>query len=104
MDSQRDLTGEKQVNRDESGRFIEGTSGNPNGRPKGSLSITTTIKKYYETHPEEFEVLCKELREDRSMRKLLWNYIDGKPKELIETTDSQIVFVPSEIGEKYNLF
>lgn len=84
MENQPDLTGEKQADRDGNGRFMEGVSGNPHGRPRGSLSITTTIKRYYESHTEEFEALCKELREDKNMRKLLWSYIDGKPRESFE--------------------
>lgn len=84
MNNQPDITGEKQAERDGNGRFVEGVSGNSNGRPKGSLSITAAIKRHYEAHPEEFDTLCKELMEDKSMRKLLWSYIDGKPRESLE--------------------
>ena len=48
-----DNTGEnREITRDEKGRFIEGCSGNPSGRPQGSVSITTEIKKKLSEIPE----------------------------------------------------
>jgi len=38
-------TGGKQVERDKRGKFLPGSKANPNGRPKGSISITTIIKR-----------------------------------------------------------
>jgi hypothetical protein len=33
------------VTRDEKGRFVAGTSGNPNGRPKGRKNVITELKQ-----------------------------------------------------------
>lgn len=41
--------------RDEKGRFPPGVSGNPAGRPKGSLSLLTLIKNKLEEAPEGWE-------------------------------------------------
>ena len=64
--------------------FKPGVSGNPAGRPKGSISITTKIKQYFEKNPEEFEQLCKEYRNNKDYRKLLWAYLDGQPKASLD--------------------
>ena len=59
-------------------------NGNAKGRPKGSISITTKIKQYFEKNPEEFEQLCKEYRNNKDYRKLLWAYLDGQPKASLD--------------------
>lgn len=40
-------------NRDKKGRFNKGISGNPNGRPVGSVSITSAIKKELNKLPND---------------------------------------------------
>ena len=39
-----DTTGQNQEIRDEKGRFVEGISGNPEGRPKGSKNFDTIFE------------------------------------------------------------
>jgi hypothetical protein len=77
--------------RNEKGQFIEGVSGNPNGRPKGSgISITTEIKRKLEEVPEGqkstyLELLINRILKqaiqdgDTQMIKQVWAYIDGMP-------------------------
>jgi len=89
--------------------FKKGQSGNPSGRPKGSISITTRIKKELNRiSPQEkityLEILVKKIlkkaiiNEDKEIIKLIWNYIDGMPKQALEYTGApfkQIIVVLS---------
>lgn len=82
--------------------FKKGKSGNPNGRPVGTISITEAIKrKLQEVFPDKDGTPNKEKRlyldklvesilknalengESRS-QKDIWNYIDGFPKATID--------------------
>jgi hypothetical protein len=85
--------------------FKKGTSGNPAGRPKGSVSITEAIKRKLEevfippgttdeernkikrTHLEAIVDTVMEnaliLKDPRTIKDV-WNYIDGLPKATIE--------------------
>ncbi len=69
--------------------FKKGQSGNPNGRPKGSLSITTEIKRML-SGTNEKDAKIKEFREiiwglvkkkKWDTIKTIWNYVDGMPKQ-----------------------
>jgi len=78
--------------------FKPGESGNPNGRPKGSISITTEIKNRLEEYKtiDEKKTYLRALidkimkkaidDEDVSMITKIWNYVDGMPKQDIEVT------------------
>ena len=71
--------------------FPPGMSGNPKGRPKDSISLTSAIKRRLrELTPdgkrEAIEMLADNIIQDAldssdNMRKLIWNYIDGLPKQ-----------------------
>ncbi len=72
--------------------FMPGVSGNPAGKPKGTLSITSEMKKKLQEVPEGKKLsyleafIMKMLRNaiddgDSAAQKLIWNYIDGMPKE-----------------------
>lgn len=74
--------------------FKKGQSGNPKGKPKGTISITQEIKKKLLTCPKGKEknyleymvdmILQKAIIEgDETMLKLIWNYTDGMPKQTI---------------------
>jgi len=87
-------TGEKQVLRNEKGQFVEGVSGNPNGRPQGSLSLKTKIIHALEKYSEEKGKTLAEVFADIGIKKAIdgdhqfWktiiSYVDGMPKESIE--------------------
>lgn len=59
---------------------------NMEGRPKGTISIKTEIKKRLKENPERFDELVEYYMKEETpvMRKLLWEMIDGKPKETSE--------------------
>ena len=84
-------------NRDERGRFKPGMSGNPAGKPPGSISLTARIKKELEKIPEGqkityLDALVKQILKkaiadgDQQMIRLIWNYLDGIPSQ---TQDSK---------------
>jgi hypothetical protein len=69
---------------------------NRNGRPKGSVSITSAIKKELEKCPEGqdkatyLDLLVKRIMKkaimegDQQTIKQIWNYVDGLPKQDIQ--------------------
>lgn len=91
-----DDTGKKQEKRgDIETRFKKGQSGNPKGRPPGSVSITTEIKKRLQEMPNGQKKTYLELLISRILKlgvvdgneqmiKIIWNYVDGMPNQLLE--------------------
>ena len=83
--------------------FRPGQSGNPNGRPKGTISLTAEIKKRLEMlSPDQkrtaLEVLADNIIQDaldgrKQERKLTWNYVDGMPQQKVEVTGDLTVQV-----------
>jgi len=84
--------------RDKRGHYLKGHSGNPKGKPKGSISITAMIKAMLGVTPEESKVTYAEsliksilkkaiIEGDATMQKAIWAYIDGLPKENIGITN-----------------
>ena len=88
--------------RDDKGRFRQGVSGNPNGKPPGSISVVAELKKKLEEIPKEgnpekkryldmlvLKVIKKALAEgDVSMIKDIIDRIDGRPKQPTEFSGS----------------
>lgn len=85
--------------RDEKGRFIPGVSGNPGGRPLGSISLTEAIRRRLDTlGPDQkrkvIEYLADNITQDAleggkygtKMRQLIWNYLEGMPQQKAELT------------------
>lgn len=82
------------VERNPDGTFAPGVCGNPNGRPKGSVSLRTLLRKKLEEQPVDaasgkaldktyaeglIEATLRDaLKGDASARRLVWEYIDGK--------------------------
>lgn len=69
-------------------RFQKGVSGNPAGRPKGSGSITTALRKFLEDNPERFDELVQDYLSDKKHRELLWRMFDGNPRNQTDITSN----------------
>jgi hypothetical protein len=90
--------------RDEHGRFLPGTSGNPGGRPKGSVSLATALQRELLRRQESGQAgieavaarlvdlaLAGDLRAVRE----IGDRIDGKPKQAVDlATQEPIVLAP----------
>ena len=62
---------------------------NRNGRPKKGYSITEWFKKMLKSDPKIKDalgkaILSKALRGDTAAQRMIWNYMDGLPKQIIE--------------------
>jgi hypothetical protein len=77
--------------RDEKGQFVKGTSGNPSGRPKGS--ITKIMRNFmYEIDDTGFsriQHLCfilwdSALKGDLQAAKLIMDRVDGRPRQSVD--------------------
>lgn len=77
-------TTEKQLGGITGKGFMPGQSGNPNGRPKGSISVIGRLKQMFEEDPEDFETFVKAYKEDANNRKHITEMIDGKPRQDID--------------------
>lgn len=99
--------------RDDKGRFIEGVSGNPDGRP--AFSLLSILKAELQRCPEGqdkktyADLIIKRMLADAIKKgddakiKLIWNYIEGMPPQDIKTTgELRIVEAPKEVIEKLN--
>jgi hypothetical protein len=86
-----DITAQKQQERVIGKPWEKGQSGNPAGRPPGSVSITAEIKKKLQEVPEGQQKSYLELLINRILKqavvdgneqmiKQIWNYIDGPPR------------------------
>lgn len=90
MNEELDKQENNKPQRDEKGRLLPGNTANPAGRPKG-LSLTEVIKqRLKELSPDgkrsalewmADNIIQDALDHDNSMRKLLWNYLDGMPPQ-----------------------
>lgn len=80
--------------------FKPGQSGNPDGRPPGSISVVTVIKQILQEKAkttdgkerERLETLARNIvhmainQQDKDMIKLIVGYIDGLPKSSVDFT------------------
>ncbi len=84
-----EIAGTKQEGRDDKGRFVPGVSGNPNGKPLGTKSYATRIMEALGE-----ETFIKTVREaiesgDKKLLEVLWNYVDGKPRQSMEVKEEK---------------
>lgn len=76
-----------------------GESGNKDGRPPKGYSITEWFKEMLNSKPEVKDaigksIMKKALEGDTTAQKMVWNYMDGMPKQAIDHTSDgeKIVF------------
>ena len=92
--------------RDELGRFKDGISGNPNGKPRGVKNFTTKVREALESVAEGKDytyeaafikaILKKSIvDQDVSMMRTVWEQLDGKPLQRMANADgTNITAVP----------
>lgn len=66
--------------------FKPGQSGNPKGRPPKGYSITEAFKSMLAAEPEVKARIVQSIKEkaekgDVTAMKMIWEYMDGKPKQ-----------------------
>lgn len=77
--------------------FQPGQSGNPAGRPKGTVSIKESLRKYLREHPGEVDRLVQHfLKNDPA---LMWQMLEGRPKQNMDLEVDK-----DSIGELTNFF
>lgn len=69
--------------------FKPGQSGNPDGRPPKGYSITEWFQNMMNSNPDVRDamgksIVKKALEGDVSAQKMVWQYMDGMPKQTLE--------------------
>lgn len=64
--------------------FKPGQSGNPKGRPKGSISIKDLVRKHLESHPKDLQEFVAHFI--KSNRELAWQMLEGRPTQQADIT------------------
>lgn len=81
-------------NRDEQGKWLEGVSGNPAGRPKRK-TLTELIHAKLDNTPEGWDKLVALVltemfnSKNKDLIKTLWQYTDGMPTQKTEITGAE---------------
>ena len=74
-------------------QFKKGQSGNPNGRPKGSISLLSMIKRELEDNPKMARRIVlaylADAEGDGVNRRDLIDRTDGKPKQTVEMSNQK---------------
>ena len=97
----------------ENGQIAPGNSGNPYGRPKGSLSLIHILKEKLEKIPENsklsfaeaiIEALVKKAIADEDMSAIreIWDRIEGRPKDSIDVTTAGAPIALVEFVKRIN--
>lgn len=81
--------------------YKKGQSGNPNGRPKGSISLKEYAKKMLNSmEPEEREEFMEGLP-----KQFIWEMAEGKAESKTDVTSGgeKIMIVPNVVSDAFNL-
>ena len=99
------LSEQQTANSDKPWLFQPGQSGNPGGRPKGTISIVAKLRQYLAEHPDEVDGLVKGLvhlgikpnPQQLGAIKETLDRIDGKVTQPIDVDmPIQLIFVPAQ--------
>ncbi len=95
-----DSTAEKQRNAGHANivphQFKPGETGNPSGRPKGSISIKDKVRQYLEDNPEHVASMVRDFVHKRP--ELVWQMLEGKPGQKMEHSGpNDAPLIPSDI-------
>lgn len=74
-------------------RYQKGHSGNPDGRPKGSISIKQKVREYLDEHPYAYEEFIKGVITTRKNQLETWKMLEGAPKATAEITADMTINV-----------
>ena len=74
--------------------FKKGESGNLNGRPVGSISALSRLKKEFREHPEKFDEYMERYIKNPANEKHVMEMLDGKPAQAITGKDGEALFQP----------
>jgi len=66
--------------------FKKGESGNPDGRPVGSISALSRLKKEFREHPEKFSEYMERYISNPANEKHVMEMLDGKPMQKTDIT------------------
>ena len=69
--------------RNEKGQFYL-VSGNPAGKPVGTVSVVAKIRQKFLEDPAYFDEWVSKLMEDGKERRAIMEQLDGKPKQSVE--------------------
>lgn len=82
--------------RDALGRLLPGNTANPYGKPPGTLSLVSLLKKHLEEVPDGEKrsraqafiekTLNQAMKGDPANAKLVWQYIEGLPQQKVDVT------------------
>lgn len=90
--------------RDELGRWVPGRSGNPYGRPRGAVGLTTTIREELERLADDGRTFREMLAErvvamalagDIRAIAFVADRVEGKPRESEREDDGEEVVFPT---------
>jgi hypothetical protein len=90
-------------NRDDAGRFPQGVSGNPGGRPKKLEALAASIREFDDELRDKLLAIVRtgSDKDAREAIKLLWSYAHGLPRQVVTDADGNavhlgLVILPNE--------
>lgn len=73
-------------------KFKKGVSGNPAGRPKGSISIKDKVRQYLEGNPEAVDEIVEHFVKNN--RELMWQMLEGRPAQDLTSKGEKLPATP----------
>jgi hypothetical protein len=74
-------------------QFKPGESGNPKGRPPGTFSPITMIRKYFEDNPEDASLFVMDYMQNPYNSKHIIEMLDGRPAQRVTVAgDAELPF------------